>query len=813
MKTLLLIDASSLIHRAFHALPPLTTPEGEPIGAIYGLSSILIKVFKESPPEFVAAALDRPEPTFREEIFKDYKAHRPETAEELKSQLARAEDVFRKFQVPVFEAPGFEADDIIASIAEKFRKDRDLRIVILTGDLDALQLVEGDKVVVQTMKKGVSETFVYDEGAVKKRYGLGPQQLTDYKGFVGDPSDNIPGVKGVGPKGATKILEEFGTLENVFKRMKPDHPLAEKVLAHEEAALFSKKLATVKRDVPLEARIENLVFSELDLKNLVRYFTELGFQSLVLRLQKPTKRVAALSFDFALESDVLIFPSLESIEKNPDELKSEKLKIAFDWKEILKNITKKSLEIAGPLFDLRVAGWLLDPDQKDFSIEALVKRFLLKDLEKMDSSLFSELFRFFKSKLTEYELDYVFEKIEMPLVPVLAEMEKSGVALNKEGLFSLKSEIEKELEVLAKKIYEGAGTTFNINSPRQVAEIIFEKLKIGEKTQKTATGQKSTAEKVLFELKEKHPIVGLILDYRENFKVKTGFVEPLLDMLGSDNRVRTSFSQTGTSTGRLSSLKPNLQNIPQESKWAKSLRETFEAPEGYSLLSFDYSQLELRLLAHISNDEKLKNAFMKGWDVHELTASQVFNVPLEKVTPEMRRLGKTLNFGVIYGMGGKSFALTSGLSFEEAGKFIREYFERFPAVKTWQEKTKAEARTFGFVKNPNGRRRWFIKDYRGDEIDRAAINMPIQSLGADIIKLAMIESFRFLKKGGVVPRGVKLLLSIHDELLFEVRNDTLKEIAMPLKKIMENIYPLSVPLKVEAKVGENWGEMKKLENA
>lgn len=833
MKTLLLIDASALIHRAYHALPPLTTPDGEPIGAIYGLSSILIKKLGENPPDYIIAALDRPEPTFREKIFKEYKAHRPKAEKELVTQLNKSKELFQKFKIPVIDRIGFEADDIIGTISEKFnptrKENENLKIVILTGDLDALQLVTGDRVVVETMKKGVSETIIYNEAAVKERFGLAPQQLPDYKGLVGDPSDNIPGIRGIGPKTAAKLLGIFGSLENLYERLGPDHPLAAKILPHKETAILSKKLATINRSVPIKVRLEDLAYTGFDLKALTKYLSVLGFQSLIARLLKDRKtghpKNIAGQETPALEDgrskDTIIFESLEEMIENKKILESAKIKVFFDWKAALKSLERRGAHVSDPIFDLKIAGWLIDPDQKDFSLEALARRFLHKDAHKEDkTTLLGSLFRFFKSKIKEYELDFVFEEIETPLIRVLAEMERWGIRMNPRKLESLKSDIEIELKKTAEKIYKLARETFNINSPRQVSRIIFDKLGVEGRLKRTPGGKRSTAEKALLGLEGKHPIINLILQYREDAKIKNAFVEPFLETLGPEGRLRTTFLQTGTATGRLSSEKPNLQNIPQESRWSERLRSAFEAEKGFSFVSFDYSQIELRILAHVTGDKKLSDAFSKGLDIHCLTASQVFNVAMEKVTPEMRRLGKTLNFGIIYGMGPKSFSETSGLTLKEAEKFIKEYFNDFPAVRDWQEKIKAEAKTLGYVRNLNGRRRWFLdawradeeaykRSYRADEIERAAVNMPIQSLGADILKLAMVKSFNFLKDQKFLGEGgVKLILSIHDELLFEISDDILKTVTPALEKIIEGVYSLSVPLKVETKYGKEWGAMK-----
>lgn len=823
MKTLLLIDAHALIHRAFHALPPLTSPAGEPVGALYGLARTLNKVLEERKPDYVAAAFDRPEPTFRKEEFKEYKAHRPKAPDELVSQLIKARELFKAFQIPTFERPGAEADDIIGTLVERFKDDRSLRIVILTGDLDALQLVSGDRVVVETMKKGVTEMVTYDKKAVEARYGLPVAALPDYKGLVGDPSDNIKGVKGVGPKTAEKLLTEFGTLEGIFERMPPTHPLAKKILPGKEQAFFARKLATIDRHLPIEVREEDLRYPGTRSEALASLYGELGFQSLLKgggKMEKGGGKEKKPAPRGSLKSTA-VADAAAALALSPAERGGATPKAAFDWKPILKELLARGAPLPTPLFDVKVAAWLLNPDEEDLAFESLERRFLAPsditfgDVHGRNASLLPReprealraLAGVLAYKLEEYELQKVFNEIEMPLIPVLARMELRGVGVHAPALRELKAQLEKELNDLAGNIYREAGASFNINSPRQVSEVLFGTLKLGEgRVRRTATGQRRTGHDVLLELEHAHPVVSLLLRYRENAKILSGFIDPLLSAIQEDGRVRTTFLQTGTGTGRLSSEQPNLQNIPQESEWAKPLREAFRAAAGKRFLSFDYSQLELRLLAHLTQNLQLLEAFHDGEDIHALTASHIFQVPRDRVSPPMRRVAKTLNFGIIYGMGARAFSRASGLRLEEAKRFIETYFHNFPEVQAWQEQVKAEARTYGFVKNVNGRRRWFVKNHgvapAPGEFERAAVNMPLQSLAADILKLAMI------RVGGTA--GAELVLSIHDELLFEVPDDTMRKIAPAIRDTMEHAFPLSVPLTVQVKHGERWGDMELL---
>lgn len=852
MKTLLLIDANSIIHRSFHALPPLSAPDGKPTGALYGLASALLKVLDAHKPDYVAAAFDRPEPTFRKEKYEKYKAHRPHAPDELVEQLKEAHNIFAALGIKTFEIPRYEADDIIGTLVKKFSQ-KDIKITILTGDLDTLQLVSGKKIIVQTPKKGISETVFYDEDGVRARYGLGPKQMTDYKGLVGDPSDNIPGIPGIGPKTATKILLKYKNLETALEKTSAKHDgetTFKKLSEFKEQSLFSKELATICASVPIEACLEDVAYKEFDRKKIVIYFKKLGFQTLLKRLGEPVEENAELKTKnnkgysprgrphtrnaphafssaasrgvlsplFNLPEHITISGSLQLPSMKKKITDGSLIKVSHGWKQTIKDAERMGVEIKGPLFDLGIAGWLLNSDLKDFSLESLKERFLKvreNGKQKNNGELLENLFFVLFQKLEKYGLRDVFENIEMPLVPILSRMEMWGVLLNESVLKSLGASIEQELKSLESEIYKMAGAEFNINSPQQVSGILFEKLNLKTKKKRTTqTGMRSTKEEVLSELRGENEIVDKILTYREGSKILSTYVEPLLAQREEDGRIRTNFIQTGTSTGRLASEKPNLQNLPQESKWSKELRKSFCAPTGWKFISCDYSQLELRLLAHISGDEKLKSAFKNNEDVHALTAAQVFNIPASSVTPPLRKLGKTLNFGIVYGMGPRAFSETANIPLNDARRFIGEYFFDFPQVKEWQERARLEVRSKGFVKNLNGRRRWFPYVSPADqraiaETERAAINMPIQSLGADILKLSMIKTFNLLTSREWLDSKAKLILTIHDELIFEVSDDILEESAMVLKETMERSYSLSVPIVVDISIGQNLGDMKK----
>lgn len=783
MKKLLLIDANSILHRMYHAIPPLSAPDGTPTNALYGTVRAIMKILSEHKPDYVAAAFDRPEPTFRKEEYEAYKAHRPPAHEDLVSQLVEARELFRSLGIAVCEKAGFEADDIIGTIASKYADK--LEIVIFTGDLDSLQLVS-EKVSVESFKKGVSETVRYTPDAVTERFGIPPERLPDFKGLTGDPSDNIPGVRGVGPKTASEILSKHETLEGFFESA-DENPKYRKIQEEKEIALLSKKLATIRRDVPIDAELESLIPAR-DEKKFSAYAEKMGFSS-VIKKREPQ----SLFGESSGKKSAVPIP-------DPKRRKDGTL-VGYNLKEYIKKTGAQ-----GPHFDIHIAAWLLDPD-KNPTFDEIAERFGTRDQETLTDSL--------SEALKREGVFRVFSEIEMPVLPVLAEMERKGILMDEAALLALKEDLEKERERAERDIFSEAGERFNILSPSQVSGILFEKIGIKTKKRKrTKTGMQSTSEGALSGLKRDYPIVSLILKYREYSKIISTYVDPLIERARLDKGViHTSFLQFGTATGRFSSEKPNLQNIPQNSEWATPLRNCFVAREGKTFVSFDYSQLEIRILAHLSRDEKLIRVFSEGKDVHAATAANVFNVREEDVVPAMRRLAKTLNFGVIYGMGARAFSEESGITVEEAKRFIDEYFLDFPDVSSWREKVREEAKS-GVVRNENGRVRLFPQRIGGakgiSEFERAAINMPIQSLEADILKIAMRTCFDSLALHNR-NKDATMLLTIHDELIFEISDAILNETVPLIKKVMEESTPLSVPLIVDVRAGKKLGSMEQYE--
>jgi DNA polymerase I len=865
MKTLVIIDANALIHRCFHALPPLTTPKGEPIGAVYGTVNIILKMMRELNPTHIAACFDLGEPTFRHEEYKAYKGKREKTPEDLGPQFAATKKLFDAFGVQHFEKSGFEADDLIGALSEKFKKEAD-KILIVTGDLDTLQLVEDEKVMVYTMKKSWQETTIYDEKAVKERFELLPNQMTDFKGIKGDPSDNIPGVLGIGEKGAITILKKYGSLENLYKEMEDplfDPPkeikagTIKKLREQKEQAFFSKYLATIRKDITLDVSLDDLEFRGFNPDKIVPLFEEWRFDSLIPRLKmtisadnkeqitetrkENNKSEITISqnnldslntikngdgitlYDLGNDLEILWDHKISIIDFKSDELQlikpilesSEIKKAGWQLKELFKKLKKLDIELNGFNHDIKIAAWVLNSEVRDYSIEKIYQRIFRETLpiNEQKAIIIKKISEFQEKKIIESQLENVFYNIEMPLIPVLAQMETDGIELDTAHFQKLSQEITTEIVELEKEIHKIAESDFNISSPKQLSEILFTKLGIPTKgLKKTPGGVISTQETELNKMADKHSIIPLILKHRELMKLKNTYIDPLPELADSQKRIHTNYNQTGTATGRLSSDNPNLQNIPAQGEWAKKIREGFVCDKEKVLISLDYSQIELRIAAALSKDKKMTQAFKDGKDIHSLTASEINNIPLDKITPEMRRQAKVLNFGVLYGMGSRAFSQEAGLSKEKAANFIEEYYHDFVGIKQWQEKIINEGQSIGYIHTLTGRKRWVLdlasqnQKYRA-MAERAAINFPIQGLAADIIKLAMIEINKTLKTKGL-DENIKMLLQVHDELIFEVYKNYSEKARELIDKIMENAFKLdSVEIKADSKIGKNLAEL------
>lgn len=874
MKRLILIDAHAIIHRAYHALPPLTTPEGEPINAVYGFSTILLRILRELKPDYVVAAFDLPGPTFRHVVFARYKAQRPETPSDLSGQFSKTEELLEALAIPVFKKEGYEADDIIGTISRKLERQKSVEVIVVTGDMDALQLVRpGLKV--YSMKKGITETVIYDEKAVRERYGLTPHQLIDFKGLKGDPSDNIPGVKGIGEKIATELIQNFGSIDGIYKELakgtkKISVSVGDKLRAGEEDARFSKELATINKEVPLEFDMKKTEWRDgTRLQELKLIFQKFGFFSLLKRLEENPRRnptsepVQSVLLGAAEKRPAVIsvLSSIKDFENFEEETKksrrgliflegglfmvsedgpvvfrvSEKILsqkkvqvffrkntfMAHDGKSILRFLKRFKIPTLSITFDLMLAAYLTSTAGRDFSYASIVSRELgrgISDSTQDELSHFFEVARRLEAKISLHKLERVLYDIEQPAVTILADMEERGVLLNKVFLKKLGSRINTEIGKLVEKIYSLAGGEFNINSSQQLSRILFERL--GIKTyglKKTIKGGViSTRESELEKLRDLHPIIKQVLQYRELSKLKTTYVDVLPRLADrKTGKVHTTFNQTGTATGRLSSSDPNLQNIPIQSSYGKEVRKAFVAAKGFELASFDYSQIELRVAAHLADDPKMIEAFQQGLDIHKMTAAEIYNVPLGKVTPEFRRAAKTLNFGVLYGMGPASFSENTGMTKEEARGFIEEYFRDFSGIQRYVAETKRKVLEQGYVETLFGRRRyipeinspnWQIRR----EAERMAVNMPIQGTATgDIVKLAMIKVDEWIRKEKL-GEDVRMLLQVHDELVFEIKKKLLKSSAEKIKYLMEQVTKLKVPVLVDVKAGPNWGEQKNL---
>ena len=869
-KRFLVLDGSSLIFRAFYALPPdLSDSHGQPTGAIFGFSNMLTKLIAEQEPDLMALAFDKSRHTFRTERYADYKGTRDKTPEELLSQFPRLREFAANMGIPFLEKDNYEADDIIGTLATQAAAEGyDVRVV--TGDRDALQLVRPNLRVLLT-KKGISELKDYDTAAFEEEYGFEPLKLIDLKGLMGDTSDNIPGIPGVGPKTASKLLLAYGSVENVLAHVEDvsGKKLKERLMEYADQARLSKELATIELHVPeiefveadyrIQPDMEKMqAFCDAhELRAVWRNFERLyGPAELALDLGDTGDAAAQdLSYDLwdeaairaAAEAPYLAvsgifsglapFASLEglAVVAGPDAekagfvpkdsaafpallnlLESEKQAAVFG----LKRYDQAGVRGQNDFFDIELAAYLLEPERSKYALPELSQKYLQEMAPESfaderskavwEAKTISRLYPLLGAKLEEEELTHLMKTVELPLVEVLAAMEQNGVYVNRAHLAEKTEEVADRLQTIEQSIYEMAGHTFNLNSPKQLGTVLFEELDLPVR-KKTKTGYSTNAE-VLESLRLEHPIVEQILAYRLWSKLKSTYLDGITGLIRTDTgRVHTSFNQTVTATGRLSSSDPNLQNIPVRTEEGRMIRALFEPGEGYDyLLSADYSQIELRLLAHMSGDENFIDAFKRGQDIHARTAAEVFGIPLEEVTPELRRHAKAVNFGIVYGISDFGLARNLHISRKEAGDYISRYFERYPGVRAFMDKVVAEAHETGYVTTMFGRRRELpaIKSRNFNQrmlAERMAMNTPIQGTAADVIKLAMIAAYRKLREAGVKSR---ILLQVHDELVLEVKESELETVQAILHEAMEHVVSLSVPLSIDVHWGRNWAEAK-----
>ncbi len=876
---LYLIDGNSYVYRAYYAIRELTNSKGFPTNAIYGFINMLLKIIREKKPDGIVVSFDSPVPTERHRIYEKYKAHRPKTPGELVEQIPHIKKIISAFNISIFEVAGYEADDLLGTIAKKAASEgKD--VFIVTGDKDMLQLVNSRVKVYDPIKDRV-----LDEEFIRERFGVGPERITEFMALAGDAADNIPGIKGVGEKTAKELLSEFESLDDLLNnvsRIRKER-LRLLVSGNVDIVRLSKKLATIDTSVPLDIDMEEFQLGEPDWSSLLSLFREFEFGSLiklipsgissersyetVLSIERVNELSALIKERFAFDIEAtsrnaatanliglalcmekghaFYIPVSHSYPGMPVQInKKDGLgtfsrifgdkkteKIGHNLKYGIMILKQDDINVKGPLFDTMIASYLVNPNKPNHSLEEVSLEYLsyrkktyMEVLGKKSSfsevtleeatsyageeaSLSLELKEVLFNSLRENDLENVYLSMEMPLIYVLADMEDAGVKIDSNKLEEISKEMERELDGIQRRIYFLAGEEFNINSPKQLSRVLFHSLGF-QPRKKTKTGF-STEMGVLEELAESHELPREILNYRSLSKLKTTYIDVLPMLINpKTGRVHTTFNQTATVTGRLSSSEPNLQNIPIRGDWGRRIRETFIAEEHNLLLSADYSQVELRILAHLSNDEGLINAFRNNLDIHARTASEIFGAPIDKVTPDIRRIAKTVNFGVIYGI--SPFGLSEALSIskDEAKKYIDQYFNRHPGVKGYIERTLDEARNKGYVSTLFGRRRAIpeIKNKNSNirlQGERLAINSPIQGTAADIIKIAMINIWKKFKDNGLKTR---MILQVHDELLFELPSQELGIVTDIIKKEMEGVITLSVPVIVNINYGKNWAE-------
>ena len=875
-KLLILIDGNSLMNRAYYALPELMNKKGQHTNAIYGFANILFKIMDTYKPSHISVAFDLKAPTFRHKQYDAYKGNRKKMPDELREQVEPLKKMIDAFGINRIELEGYEADDLIGTVAKNFEQDG-FEVYIITGDKDALQLVS-DKIKVLFTKKGISELDEYDPDKMTEKYELTPQQFIDLKGLMGDQSDNIPGVAGIGEKTGIKLLKEYGSIENIYMNIDEiSKSVKAKLEAGYDMAFLSKSLATIMVDIPLELKVDEFEKKDIDKNTLISLFSEFEFNSLIgkvgndesglidkvqkeylisndieLLIDKATSLKSLNLFSIAksgLVSDkrlINLFVKIDEDFFNIEEKDVLKLKDVFENPEIkkygynLKNdcliLKPYEINLTGLYFDIAIAEYLIDSTSSNYEIKDIALKYNLGDVLSLEELLgkgkskkdFKDLSdaqisgyacsvldivdngkEALITTIENYTMHNLFYEVEMPLVEILADMEYIGISADKEVLNELKQKFDIEIKTLEVSIYEYAGENFNINSPKQLGHILFDKLGLPA-IKKTKTGYSTNAE-VLEALSDKHPIIDKITLYRQYTKLQSTYVDGLLNIINpKTGRIHSSFNQTITTTGRISSTEPNMQNIPVRLEIGRELRKVFVAPEDMYLVDADYSQIELRILAHIANDEGLIDAFSKGDDIHTITASEVFNVPLDEVTKELRSAAKAVNFGIVYGISDFGLSNNLGISKQVAKEYIDNYFARYPYVKKYMEDIVEKAKNDGYVETYIGRRRYipelgsnnFIMKNLGK---RLAMNTPIQGSAADVIKIAMVKVYARLKSEGLKS---KLILQVHDELIIESPDSEKSYVADLLKEEMESAVDLNVKLTVDAKWGKSWYETK-----
>lgn len=900
-RKLVLLDGNSLFNRAFFALPALMNKKGFYTNAIYGFAMMTNNIIETQNPDYMAVAFDLKAPTFRHLEYSDYKAGRKKMPDELRMQIEPLKNMVDAMGIARAEFEGYEADDIIGTLSAYGEKEG-MSVVIVTGDKDALQLASKNTKILIT-KKGITEVEEYDEEKVFEKYGLTPTEFIDLKALMGDKSDNIKGVSGIGEKTGIKLIQDYKSIEGIYEHLDEiKGSIKTKLENDEESAFLSKKLATIVRDIPIELDRDELLYKGYDVQKLSELYREFEFTSLLKKLvqnsngyeqtQSNSEKSGQIAFEMQVEpkkspiqnnfeETILIYDFDEKVFENTkkdihiaidysksmlnNEYKIHKVYIRMDEKifvvvendiKLLKNFLENEenrfsgydmknlykaflcygIDIANLSFDIMIAEYVIDPNSTDFSIDAIFTKYgfvfteniddiLGKGKSKIDSFLADQgkIDKYYKNILSAIEkiqsqmieiiksenLEFVFEKIEMKLIKVLADMEIEGFLVDRKLLEELSDEYTRQIADIEREIHDSAGEVFNINSPKQLGVILFEKLGLSP-LKKTKTGYSTNIE-VLEMLRDYHPIIEMIINYRQITKLKSTYIDGLSALIDPKNsKVHTTFSQTTASTGRLSSLDPNLQNIPIRTERGRKLRALFVVEDGYSLVDADYSQIELRILAHLSKDDGMIKAFEDNVDIHTKTASEVFGVPIEKVSSAERSAAKAVNFGIVYGISDFGLSNNLGISIPEAKKYISQYLDKYENVKRYLDDIVKEVEKEGYATTIFGRRR-FVPEIKAKNVmvrnfgKRLAMNTPIQGAAADIIKLAMINVYYYLKENYA---DARLLLQVHDELIVKAKDDDAQKIKIEIEKIMENSADLLVRLEVETKVGKSWFDTK-----
>ncbi len=902
---LLIIDAHALIHRAFHALPPLTTKDKQQINAVYGFLLILLRALKDIKPEYIAVTFDSKGKTFRHEKYKEYKANRPPAPDELKSQFPIVQEVVKTFGFPVYAVKGYEADDLIGTICKQLDSKKDVETIIVTGDLDMLQLVDKNTKVLK-LQQGVKQTLLYDEKTVKEKHGLEPKQIIEYKGLRGDSSDNIPGVKGVGEKGATTLLQEYKSIAEIYKHLDDIEGRAKKALdGQKKEAELSRDLAVIAEDAPIEFTLSDAAIKPYDQKAITKAFQKYEFKSLLTQLhtlpgfeikeglfapkgdtEEPEQRVRDPKFKYHLvQSDKEIEALANKLSQQKifafdtetselDVMRARLVGVSFSWnaqegyyipcgnkvpsaiKKILEDasiqktghhikydieaLLRADVEMKGVAFDSMLASYLLNSGSRGHGLDNLAfvefghqmqpieeligkgkKQISMADVPVEDVSWYAcedadftwRLYKKYQPLLEKEGLKDIMNDIELPIIHTLVAMEEAGVKIDVEFLNQMSKKLHRRISTLEKNIQKHAGQEFNVASNVQLKEILFEKLQLPtDKIKKTKTGF-STAASELEKLRGSHPIIEMIEEFRELSKLTSTYIDTLPELINPrTGRIHSSFNQTITATGRLSSLDPNLQNIPIRTELGREIRKAFVPERGHRLLSCDYSQIELRVVAHLAKDRVMMEAFKNGEDIHVRTAAELNEVALDTVSKDMRRQSKAINFGILYGMGVQGIMRDSGISRNEAQEFLDKYFTIHDGIRKYLDSVKDFARSHGYAETLLGRRRPLPEINSSNRMiaagaERAAVNMPVQGFASDLMKIAMIQVQEAIDQGKI---DARMILQVHDELVFEIKSSKVKAEAKKIKKIMEEVYKLNVPLVVDAEAGTNWGELQEV---